>query len=221
MTRWMTLVVVLSSGAVLAEDVTAEPATVSSSQSWSAVGPKTIGPGGNVLEGSVGWPGLSVSYLRGIAPKFNLGGRFGFVYGVEGLVRTNVAPGIKLQLLTKFTLLDQGKISLGVTFDPGPVFHFYGNLGTLVAFTLPVGFRLGIAASSALQLAILFDLPFWISFGTGSSFNMPILTGVGVEYFLQSDLLLFLRVRMGPTIFFRGGVAEFTLDSVVGVGWRF
>lgn len=221
MMRWWMLGVVLSSGAVLAQEDTGGPAAVPSGQAWSAVGPRTVGQRRNVLEGAVGWPGVTVGYLRGIAPKFNLGGRFGFVYGVEGLVRARVAPGLKLQLLTKVTLLDQGKISFGLTFEPGPVFHFYGNQGTLVAFTLPVGFRLGIAASSAVQLALLFDLPFWISFGPGSSFNMPILTGVGVEYFLQSDLLVFLRLRMGPTVFFRGGVAEFTLDSVVGVGWRF
>jgi hypothetical protein len=215
----MTLGVVISVVA-LAQDASAEEAPGSAGQSWSVVGPKTVAPNGNVLEGAVGWPGLSVGYLRGIAPKVNLGGRFGFVYGVEGLVRTSVVPGIKLQVLTKFTLLERGKISLGVTFEPGPVFHFYGYT-TLAAFTLPVGFRLGIAASSALQLAVLFDLPFWVSFGTGSSFNMPILTGVGVEYFLQSDLALFLRLRMGPTIYFRGYPAEFTLESVVGVGWRF
>lgn len=215
--RWLSLAVVLCTVVARAEDA---PPPVSTGQAWSVVGPKTVGQNANALEGSVGWPGVSVGYLRGVAPKLNVGGRFGFVYGVEGLVRSQVTPGLKLQALIKFTLLEQGKVSLGVTFEPGPVFHFY-SFSTLVAFTLPVGFRLGIAASSALQLAILFDLPFWISFGNASSFNMPILTGVGLEYFVQSDLALFLRLRMGPTIYFRGGVAEFTLESVVGVGWKF
>lgn len=215
--RWLALLVVLCGVVARAEDA---PVPVSTGQAWSVVGPKTVAQNANALEGSVGWPGVSVGYLRGVAPKLNVGGRFGFVYGVEGLVRSQVTPGLKLQALIKVTLLEQGKISLGVTFEPGPVFHFY-SFSTLVAFTLPVGLRLGIAASSALQLAILFDLPFWISFGNASSFNMPILTGVGLEYFVQSDLALFLRLRMGPTIYFRGGVAEFTLESVVGVGWKF
>jgi hypothetical protein len=153
-----------------------------------------------------------------VAPLDNLGVRAAFVYGVEGVVSA-VAPGLKLQFLGKLLLLDQGRISLGVTFEPGPV--FYGGVGGFAGFTLPVGLRLGIAASSALQLAVLVEVPLWISFGFASSFNLPILTGIGVEYFVQSDLLVFARVRMGPTVLFRAGVADFSLDTAVGVGWRF
>ncbi|MEW5737894.1 MAG: hypothetical protein AB1938_03150 [Myxococcota bacterium] len=211
--RWLMLAVLVASGAAQAQEAAV-------GQSWSVVGPKTISSGANAIEGAVGWPGLSVSYLHGLAARFNLGARFSFNYGVEGIVRYQVTPGIKLQVLTKFSLLESGRVSLGVTFEPGPLFHFYST-STLVGFALPVGFRLGVAASSAVQLAILFDLPFWISFGAAASFNVPILTGVGVEFFLQSNLLLFLRLRMGPTIFARGGPAEFTLESAVGVGWRF
>lgn len=190
-------------------------------QSWSAVGPKTLSSSGNSIEATVGWPGLGVAWQRGVASRVNLGARLGFVYGVEGLVRHRLAPGLKLQVLTKFLLLDEGRVSLGVTFEPGPLFHFYPHGGTLAGFSLPVGFRLGVAASSALQLALLFDLPFWLTFGPGASFQVPILTGIGVEYFIKSDLLVLLRLRMGPTLYYRAGAAEFTLESVVGLGWRF
>jgi hypothetical protein len=210
--RWVWLSVVLAAGAAHAEDAVG--------QAWSAVGPKTISGGANAIEAAVGWPGLSVGYLRGMTERFSLGARFSFNYGVEGIVRYQVTPGLKLQVLAKISLLESGRVSLGVTFEPGPLFHFYWTT-TLVGFALPVGFRLGVAASSAVQLAILFDLPFWISFGAFASFNVPVLTGVGVEYFIQSNLALFLRLRMGPTIFARGLPAEFTLESVLGVGWRF
>jgi hypothetical protein len=210
--RWVWLSVVLAAGAAHAEDAVG--------QDWSAVGPKTISDGANAIEAAVGWPGLSVGYLRGMTERFSLGARFSFNYGVEGIVRYQVTPGLKLQVLAKISLLESGRVSLGVTFEPGPLFHFYWTT-TLVGFALPVGFRLGVAASSAVQLAILFDLPFWISFGAFASFNVPVLTGVGVEYFIQSNLALFLRLRMGPTIFARGLPAEFTLESVLGVGWRF
>jgi len=216
MKRFVLAVAVLASSAALAE----EPVAVNAGQSWSAVGPKTVASGANLLEASLGWPGLEVSYLRGLASRFNLGGRFSFNYGVEGLVR-GVAPGLKLQLLTKVLFVDQGKVSFGMTFEPGPLFYFYNNNTTLIGFAIPVGFRLGIAPASALQLAIFFDLPMWISFGSVSSFNLPILTGVGLEYFVQSSLALFFKMRMGPTVFFRGQSAEFTLDAVIGVGWRF
>jgi hypothetical protein len=211
------LAVLTTSSLALADEA---PVELRSGQSWSAVGPKTIPTDANEIDASAGWPGIQVSYLRGLAPHFNLGARFGFNYGVEGMVRAQVTPGIKLQVLAKYTFVDEGKVSFGMTFEPGPLFHFY-NVSTLVGFALPIGFRLGIAASSAVQLAVLFDLPFWISFGNASSFNVPILTGVGVEYFIQSTLALYFRMRMGPTIFSRGGAAEFTLETVVGVGWRF
>lgn len=212
--RWLVIAAVLLSGVAQAQDA------VAVGQSWSAVGPKTIPAGASALEGTMGWPGLSVGYLYGIASRFNLGARFSFNYGVEGLVRYQVTPGLKLQVLTKFSLVERGRVSFGVTFEPGPLFHFSTG-STLIGFALPVGFRLGIAPSSALQLAILFELPFWISFGNLASFNLPILTGVGLEYFLQSSVALFFRLRMGPTIFFRGLPAEFTMEGVVGVGWRF
>ncbi|MEW6433585.1 MAG: hypothetical protein AB1730_18925 [Myxococcota bacterium] len=219
--RWMTVaVVVLCAGLAQAQDVASGTARLATGQSWSAVGAKTVGSGANVLQFEAGWPGLSASYLRGAAPRFSVGARFGFVYGVEGLVRRALAPGLKLQLLARLTLLDQGRISLGLSFEPGPLFHFY-NIGTLAGFSLPVGFRLGIAASSALQLAVLLELPFWIQFGSLSSFNIPVLTGIGVEYFIQSELAVYVRIRMGPTIFSRGVPAEFTFDGAFGVAWRF
>lgn len=195
-----------------------DPAVGAGGQEWSLVGAKTLPQGGNSIDVAAGWPGLFVSYHRGVAPMLSLGGRASFVYGVEGMVR-EVTPGFKVQALLKVRLFERDRLSLGITFEPGPFFHspYFG--ATLVGFTIPVGFRLGIVAASAFTVAILFDVPLWVQFGTGGGVNVPILTGVGLEYFVTSTLGVFFRTRMGPTIRpYR--VAEFTFEGVLGVGFR-
>lgn len=187
-------------------------------QAWSIVGAKTLETNGNAIDVAAGWPGLLVSYHRGVAPMLTLGARGGFVYGVEGMVRA-VAPGFKVQALLRVRLLERDRISLGLTFEPGPFFHSGYFASTMWGFSIPVGFRLGIVAASALSLAVLLDLPLWVQFGSGGGVNVPILTGVGLEYFVTSSLLVYFRTRMGPTIR-PYNVAEFTFEGVLGVGFR-
>lgn len=213
----------LVAGLARAEDVTVTVDQVpqpTTGQSWSVVGPKTLAPGANVLEASAGYPAISVGFLRGVSPGMNVGARLGFVYGVEGMFR-EAAPGFKAQGLFKLRLLDSGLISLGLTLEPGVLYYASFLQGPRVGLTLPVGFRLGIAASSAISVAVLVELPMWVEFGQFGGFNLPILTGGGVEYFITSQLAAFVRARIGPTIRTTGRPAEVTFDGCVGIGYRF
>lgn len=192
-----------------------------SGQPWSVVGPRTLGAGQQAIEGAVGWPGASLSYLRGLTDALTGGVRCSFVYGVEGLVGRAVAPGFKVQGLIKFRLFERERVSFALGFEPGPVFYGSGgNARGFAAFSMPVALRLGIAASSALSVALLLEAPMWVSFGAPRDFNLPLLTGVGVEYFLSSKLVLFVRTQMGPTLSFPSNTAEFTLHTLLGVGLR-
>ncbi len=214
----MFMVVAVISAPVASSDepVAAKP-EADSGQTWSVVGGRTVGEGHGAIEGAVGWPGVSVAYLRGAAPQFDAGLRASFMYGREGLV-SGVLPGVKLQGLLKLRLFTSGNLSLAATFEPGPYFNVEYGL-TVWGFALPVGVRLGIAASSALTLGISFDVPLWVQFGPAGGVNVPFLPGVGVEYFVKSNLLVFARARMGPTLRpYR--LAEFTLDAQLGIGWR-
>lgn len=194
-------------------------AVVVSGQRWSAVGPRTVAQGSNQLEVTAGFPGLSVGYLRGVAPQLNLGVRGSFHYGVEGMIR-DLVPGVKLQGLLKVRFFDEGRVSLGLTFEPGLLVHTPYLRSQRLGFAFPVGLRLGIAASSALNVAVTLDLPMWVEFGVYAGFNLPILTGAGVEYFVTSNLAVLFRLRMGPTL--RSyQVAEFTFDGAMGIGYRF
>ena len=215
------LVGMLISAAVVAD----EPAAVEQGQAWSVVGGRTVGERRGAFEFGVGFPAVSVGYLRGVAPRFDVGGRVSFVYAQEGMVRS-IVPGLKLQGLLKLQLINSGALSVAATFEPGPFFnvfayglYLYGST-TVWGFALPLGVRVGVAASSALTLGITFDVPIWVQFGSLGGVNVPVLPGVGVEYFVKSDLLLFAKVRMGPTIRPYPFTAEFTLDASIGLGLR-
>jgi hypothetical protein len=173
--------------------------------------------------------------------------RLSFNYGLEGtvgnslLVGTGTVPGVTVQGLLKLRLLERGKFSWALKFEPGPLFYFSpgfkvagitqeGNV--LVGLALPVRFAFGIAATSALNVALGVEFPFWISFGgtvnalgfrvpSPASLQLPVLVGAGLEYFITSNLLVSFKLFMGPTIFTSLGVAQLTLDSKLGVAWRF
>ena len=201
------------------ESVKLEAPREESGQAWSVIGPKTLAPGENALEAYAGYPSISGSYLRGVASGINVGAKLGFVYGIEGMFR-EAGPGFKVQGLLKLRLLDSGRVSMGLTFEPGVLYHGTYLQGARVGLTFPIGFRLGIVASSAIAIAVLIDLPMWVEFGTFGGFNLPILTGGGVEYFITSQLAAFVRARIGPTIR-TSRPAEVTFEGVVGIGYRF
>ena len=219
----MTAAGVLVALAVAASDGAPGPATTSvavpAGQPWSVVGARTTGLGGNALEAALGWPGLTVGYARGVLDAMDLGVRLSFNYGLEGLV-TRLVPGAKVQGVLRYRLLDQGAVSLAVSFEPGPLFAVdrFGN--GLVAFSLPLGVRLGLAVSSAMTLGFSFDVPLWVQFGPGGGANVPFLPGLGLEYFIKSDLAAFFRARMCPTLR-PPGFFELTFEAQLGVGYRF
>ncbi len=213
---------------------------------WSVVGALTAPINVNLVEAAVGWPGLHAAFRRGISKELEMGAQFSVNYGVEGMVGA-VVPGLKFQFLLRYKFFDNGKLSLAARFEPGPLFYFYtsanintcaidqfGNLvcgrstSAVGGFALPLGMRLGIAASSAINIGVSFDLPLWFSFGRTAIFYAPILMGLGAEYFLQSNLALTFAVKMGPTLSSSGpttfnpnGAAIFTFESKLGVGYRF
>jgi hypothetical protein len=188
-------------------------------QNWSVVGARTVGEGNSKIEGAVGWPRLSVAYLRGLKPQLDVGAGVSFELGREGLV-SSVFPGGKLQAFGRWCFLDGSLVSLSAAVEPSFFFNVdrFGN--ALFGLGIPVALRVGLAPSSAIAIGLSVELPLWIEFGFLGGLNVPILGGVGVEYFVRSDLTLFARTKMGPTL--RPVTrAEFTLEAVVGVGWRF
>jgi hypothetical protein len=192
-------------------------------QGWSVLSGQTVGQG-TAFVGQVGWPGVSLGLLHGAAPKFDIGGKFTFNYGREGIV-TNVVPGLKLQAWVRLMLLQAQSFNLGLSFAPGPFLYFYED-GTDVGLSLPIAFTVGIPVGSAIMLNVGMDIPFYVIFGTGGGPVIPILLGGGLEYFIDRNLAATFNVRMGPTIFpyddFRyRGRSRFTLEALFGIAYRF
>jgi hypothetical protein len=212
----------------LAGEAQAQRSTASSGysgrgQGWSVLSGRTVGQGNTAFVGQVGWPGISASLLHGGTDRFDIGGRFGFNWGVQRMVEF-VEPGISLSVLTKLNLIDTGRFNLGMTFEPGPFFIF-GDFGNDVGMDLPIGLQVGIPVGNALMLHGGVDLPLFVTFGDNGGLWVPVLFGGGLEYFIDRSLAVTFKVRMGPTFSpyeNRGGntVTYFALESMIGLAVR-
>jgi hypothetical protein len=211
---------VLAATAALAQD---EEGSYGRGQGWSLLAGDTVGASQNVLSAQIGWPGISLGLLRGATPRFDIGGKFTFNYGQEGIVEI-VEPGIKLQAWVRLMLARTPQATLALVFQPGPLFYFHEN-DTDVGLALPVALVAGIPVGSALMLNLGLDVPFHVYFGTGGGPVFPLLVGGGLEYFIDRSLQVNFNVRMGPSLFPESGRrgrsdAYFTLEALMGVAWR-
>ena len=101
-------------------------------------------------------------------------------------------------------LNDSGKFNLGLTFAPGPLLYF-GHSTTLFGFILPAAIVFGIPVSPVANISLGADIPFWFYVNQGGGAVIPILFGGGVEYFIDRNMAITFRARMGPEIFTAGG----------------
>jgi hypothetical protein len=212
---------ILASTVALAQE---EEVSYGRGQGWSVLAADTVGANQNALVAQIGWPGVSLGLLHGGTSRFDIGGRFTFNWGQEGLVEI-VEPGIKLQAWMRLMLARTSKVSLALTFQPGPLFYFHDG-STDVGMALPVALVAGIPVGSAIMLNVGLDVPFHVYFGTGGGPVFPLLVGGGLEYFLDRSIQVNFNVRMGPSVIPDSGRrgrsdAYFTLESLLGVAWRF
>src|SRR5262249_39837598 len=73
-------------------------------EGWSAMSGQTLGSGGGMIWGQFGWPGISADLAYGVSPTLDLGGRFTFNYGEEGITDTGVL-GLKFQFTLRAQLV--------------------------------------------------------------------------------------------------------------------
>lgn len=212
----------VSSGAFAQE----EGVSYGRGQGWSVLAADTLGANNTALVGQLGWPGLTLGVLHGATPKLDLGGKFSFNYGQEGIVEI-VEPGIKLQAWMRLWLAQTQNITLALTFQPGPFFYFHDGGDTSVGLGLPVGLVMGIPVGSAIMLNAGLDVPFHVYFGEGGGPVFPLLVGGGLEYFIDRSLSLNANIRLGPSVFRgfgfgrrRGQDAYFTLEALFGVAYK-
>jgi hypothetical protein len=205
-----------------AQDVDVSEPVITRGQGWSVLSGKTVGQGDNALVAEIGWPGLSLGALHGVTDKVDIGGKFSFNYGVQGVVTSLIQPGIAVQGVFRIQLYETSRFNVGLKLEPGPFFYFPPrNAPVLVGLNLPVGAAVGIPIGSALIVSAGLDFPMYATFGPYyGGFYFPILIGASVEYFIDSKLEVFLNLRMGPTL---GPYvyAPFTLfPATIGIGYK-
>jgi hypothetical protein len=203
-----------------AQEDDAPEVAVARGQGWSTLAGKTLGSGSTALIGHFGWPGLSFGVLHGTSPVVDVGAQLVLNYGMEGIV-TQVIPGIKVQGLLRVRLFDRGRFNAGLKFAPGPFFYFGGGGFTVTGITLPISGVLGISVGSAVMLNLGMDVPLYVTFGTFGGLTLPVLAGVGAEYFIDRRLAVSFNTRMGPSI--RTGIfqrADFAFEAVIGIAYK-
>ncbi|MFN0064201.1 MAG: hypothetical protein ACKVPX_16970 [Myxococcaceae bacterium] len=188
--------------------------------SWSAASAKTLGSGTTALYFQAGYPGISAAILAGQSAKFDLGGRFSFLYGAEYI--TNIAPGLRLQGILRFLLGQNGRMRAGLEFEPGLYTYFNRFGGATFGIFLPLKFTIAFFVIPELAVHAGIDLP--LAFNVISSFfaAIPILMGGGMEYFATPNVSLTLRLRFGPSIIATqpGAFVTLGLDALFGVALR-
>ena len=65
---------------------------------WTVQSGKTVGEGSNVFWGQGGFPGIWAEFIHGLTPTLEVGAKFAFNYGVEGIVDLNKV-GLDFQVL--------------------------------------------------------------------------------------------------------------------------
>jgi hypothetical protein len=221
--KWMAVVVALVAGAAGAEERRVERAAQYGGQGWSVLSGQTVGAGANALTAQLGYPGVSVGFLHGLAPNIDLGFRVGFNYGYEGIV-TAVYPGIKAEVRMRIGLLDTGKLNLGLDLGAGGFGYFDRFGGAVAGMSIPVGLKLGIPVASALTAHVAIEAPMFVTFGGLGGLTLPLLFGGGLEYFIDRNFALTFGVRMGPALnptgYAFGPRASFAFEALIGVAFK-
>jgi len=162
---------------------------------WSATAGRTAGNGNAVLQAEAGWPGLGLTYLKGLDERTDVGFHVGFNYGFEGT--SSSVAGLNLAVPYRHTLGQMGDTAIAFRADPG--ISFYGNNGgVLVGVGGPIGVVAGFKLDPRATLSVGADVPVLVSFSNPAGFLFGPAVGGGGEYLIDKDLAVTARVRVGP-----------------------
>jgi hypothetical protein len=215
----------LGSGAVRGQ-VAEEPGTVGTlipigDRAWSATAGRTVGSGNNVLQGEIGWPGFSLTYLHGADERTDVGARINLNYGFMNTT-TNLT-GVDLQVPLRYRMTDNPSGGINVALQVSPGLTLYSNHGsTLFGVGGPLGVVAGTRVSDSLTLDAGAEVPVLLSFTNPFGVVFGPLFGVGGEYFVDRNLMVTARIRMGPEISLdhNGSNTQFALQTLIGVAYN-
>ncbi|MGQ0504450.1 MAG: hypothetical protein ACT4TC_03955 [Myxococcaceae bacterium] len=225
--RWALVLGVVCSARAFAQDEVVDEETAPRA-AWSVQSGRTVGAGATVIQGQMGFPGISATLLHGLSRNVDIGGRFSFNYGFEGQTSI-ITPGLKFQFIARIGIVDKGRFNFGIRAEPGLYMYFISGLtgfpqrgaGTHVGLAMPIGLDFGIRVSDPLMVNLNFELPLVAQLTSPPYFAVPVLFGGGAEYKVDRNLALTFNTRFGPYIYTASGNATFALNLLFGIAYRF
>jgi hypothetical protein len=182
-----------------------------------------LGTGQTALLAEIGWPGVQVSLLHGLAASLDVGGFAAFDFGLDGIITSELptAPGLRLGGIARLSLVNQPRFNLGLRLSPGLALYFTDS--TLFGFIVPLEVVAGLPLAPQLSLHFGLAVPLTAIVAPDTAFVLSFLAGVGLEYKVSDALSLTIDSRLGPAIDFSTSslTAYFQLRAVLGVGYRF
>jgi hypothetical protein len=185
---------------------------------WSVVTGETVSPDRDAIGVELGWPGASFSYLHGTSDRSDLAMKVSLLYEFEN--KSDSAFGAGFDVPFRLVVSRSGKVSIVLQIEPG--LRLYTQNGTSDFMTrFPVGGVLGIQATPELRLGAFAGLTMAVNWTHTAFFEIGPQFGIGVEYFVDKNLLVGLNGRFGPQFYsYSNASTDFAFTTQLVVGYR-
>jgi len=187
---------------------------------WSATAGRTVGSGNSVLQAEAGWPGISLTFLHGANERTDWGARINLNYK---FMNTDTSlTGVEFQAPLRYRMTDDtGGVNVALQASPG--LSFYSNNGsTLFGIAVPFGVVVGTQVSDSLTLDAGLDVPLLFSITNPFGVVFGPLVGVGGEYYVDRNLMVTARLRVGPEVSLdhNGSNSQVGVQTLIGVAYN-
>jgi hypothetical protein len=185
---------------------------------WSVVTGETVSPDRDAITFELGWPGASFSYLHGTSDRSDLAMKVHLLYERENT--TDSAFGAGFDVPFRLVVSRSGKVSILLQVEPGV--RLYTQNGTSDFMTrFPLGGVLGIQVTPEVRLAGFAGLTMAVNWTHTTFFEVGPQFGVGVEYFVDKNLLVGLSGKFGPQFYsFSNSPTDFAFTTQLVAGYR-
>lgn len=168
---------------------------------WGLHSGDTIGDGGTLIFGEVGWPDVSFGFQHGFSTNVDVGLRVSFIYITEYVVpkpgnQTSLIAGLGLSIPVRVTVARNDRLSLLVHADPGVKFDGF-DPKIFAGPQLPLGVDLGLHLSPRSTLTLGADVPLAILVTPQVTGYVPLLMGLTFESRFTDHFGMSFNLRTG------------------------